>query len=76
ISRKGIFISKNSPFSAKNQLAILSYNNRSILECLSKIKFWSRILSHTVNELFRSFLYKKSRNPLKTEAFGVVSWRP
>ena len=49
--------------------------NRSILEGLSKIKFWSRILSHTVKELFRSFLYKKSRKPLKTKAFGVVSWR-
>lgn len=49
---------------------------RSILEGLSKIKFWSRILSHTVKELFRSFLYKKSRKPLKTKAFGVVHWRP
>ena len=56
--------------------AILSYNNRSILEGLSKIKFWSRILSHTVKELFRAFSYKKSRKPLKTKAFGVVGWRP
>jgi len=46
------------------------------LEELSKIKFWSRILSHTVKELFRSILYKKSRKPLKTKAFGVVHWRP
>ena len=42
----------------------------------TKVGDWSRILSHTVKELFRSFLYKKSRKPLKTKAFGVVSWRP
>ena len=58
-------ISRNSLFSAKNQLTILSYNNRSILERLSKIKFDSRVLSHTVKELFRAFSYKKSRKPLK-----------
>ena len=59
----------------KIRFAVL-YNNRSILEGLSKIKFWSRILSHTVKELFRAFSYKKSRKPLKTKAFGVVHWRP
>ena len=29
-----------------------------------------------MKELFRSFLYKKRRKPLKTKDFGVVSWRP
>ena len=52
------------------------YNSSSILEGLSKIKFWSRTLSHALKELFRSFLYKKSRKPLKIKTFGVVSWRP
>ena len=35
--------------------------NRSILEGLSKIKFWSRILSHTVKALFRAFPIKKPK---------------
>ena len=32
----------------------------AVLKELSKIKFGSRILSHTVKELFRAFSYKKT----------------
>ena len=44
--------------------ATFNFLSKTILEGLSKIKFWSRILSLTVKELFRSFSYKKSRKPL------------
>ena len=43
-----------------------------------KIKFWSRILSHTVKVAFSiAFYYKKKpKSPWKQKAFGVVHWRP
>ena len=68
----------NSDFNVSiNKYATFSFKDTRYDENTTKpITLMSRILSHTVKELFRAFSYKKSRKPLKTKAFGVVHWRP